>query len=110
MLETYGSCFVASIHLDMIGPGEFAFSVKDLAFPDFGHASEPIRKFSNDLFLPLPHLGDINFGFSKNYAMFFHGFRVLDNLGKVQESFGGNAPDVEANSSKLGVAFNDNRI
>ena len=100
MLEMYGSCFVASIHLDMVGSGEFPFSVNNLAFPHFGHATETIRKFSNDLFLPLAHLCDVNFGFSKSYAMFFHGFRVLDNLGKVQESFGGYASDVEANSSQ----------
>ena len=110
MLEIHGCRFVTAFHLDMIRPGEFTLSVKDLAFPHFGHASETIRKFSNYLFLPLPHLSDVNYGLSEADAMLFHGFRILDHLGKVQESLGRDAPDVEANSAKRGVTFNNYRV
>ena len=109
-IERDGLGTFASGHFDHIGRGELRHSGDDLHFALLGESGQSFCTFRDDVRFPRAQRIDVDLRLLEFEAEVGHLFRFRQHAGSVQQRFGRNTADVEANATEIGVAFDQNNL
>ena len=90
---------------DAMGAGEFGNAADDVHFAPFGHAGKAAGEFFDDAFFVLAQVIDADFRRVKLDAGVGDAVRSFDDFADVQQGFGRDAADVQADTAEGLVAL-----
>ena len=97
---------ILAFHFNCIGGNKAAVAVHDFHLALFRQLRETAGELANHLVLEAGQFVQLDFGLAESDAVRRHFRGFGNNLRGVQQGFGWNAADIEANTADVVVAFN----
>ncbi len=75
-----------------------------------GQRRQAAGQFANHAFLPAANLVDVDAGLAEGHTVVADFFRLIDDLGHMQQRLGRNAADIQAHPAQGGVLFHQHHL